>query len=104
MSGAVEITTFKLQRGFSHAQFIGANADVDQWLAAQPGFQSRSIAERDDGSIVDMLLWERREDAVSAMQRLMVELADSPVHAVIDQGSVSWTVSSIFHSVPLIQT
>ena len=55
MTEAIEITTFKLD-GQSCKAFIAANPDVDEWLKRQPGFRSRRIAERDDGTIVDMLI------------------------------------------------
>ncbi|MFZ6647728.1 hypothetical protein ACO0LO_18540 [Undibacterium sp. TJN25] len=96
MKEAIEITTFHLA-GCSFKEFIAANADVDAWLRLQPGFQSRRIAQRDDGSIVDMLIWTTAANATSAMRRLMSELAQSPVHALIDQGTVSWTVASVGH-------
>ena len=99
MSRAVEITTFKLTRGKTRSDFIAGNVDVDAWLRQQPGFQSRSIAQRADGTIVDTLFWGSVAQAESAMQRLMEELADSPVHGLIDQRTVNWTVAEIFHYV-----
>ena len=50
----IEITTFKL-RGCNCKEFIIANADIDAWLKRQPGFQSRRIAEKEDGTIIDVL-------------------------------------------------
>lgn len=99
MTEAIEITTFKLVKGCTCEQFIAGNRDVDSWLKGQPGFRSRRIAQRNDGTIVDMLLWTSADDAESAMHRLMDELQHSPVHALIDQRTVSWTVASVFHSV-----
>ncbi|MGB7196595.1 MAG: hypothetical protein WBD81_24335 [Collimonas pratensis] len=96
MKEAIEITTFKLA-GYSCADFIAANADVDAWLKRQPGFRSRHVAEREDGTIVDMLLWDTVAHGTDAMQRLMDELADSPVHAMIDQDTVSWSVTPVRH-------
>jgi hypothetical protein len=80
------------------ADFIAVNVDVDAWLSRQPGFRSRRIAQRDDGVIVDMLIWDSVEEAEDSMHRLMDELRDSPVHALIDQRTVSWTVASVGHS------
>jgi hypothetical protein len=96
MHEAIEITTFKLA-GHSCAEFIVANADVDAWLKRQPGFQSRRLAEREDGTIVDMLIWDTAAHGTDAMHRLMDELADSPVHEMIDQDTVSWTVAPVRH-------
>jgi hypothetical protein len=94
---ALEVTTFKLGPGLTVEAFILANTDVDAWLLKQPGFVSRRIAERDDGSIIDMLVWASVQAGEDGAARLMVELAGSPVHAAIDQGSVEWTVSPIRH-------
>lgn len=96
---ALEVTTFKLRAGLTVADFILANADVDAWLLKQTGFVSRRIAERDDGVIVDTLIWASVRDGEDGAARLMTELADSPVHAAIDQRTVDWTVSPIHHAI-----
>jgi hypothetical protein len=61
MPRAIEITTFRLQPELSTTDFIAANADIDPWLETQPGFVSRRICEREDGYIIDMLIWEAAE-------------------------------------------
>jgi len=66
----------------------------DEWLKRQPGFQSRRIAVLDDGSIVDMLIWESADRGRDAARRIMEEMGHSPVHAAIDQGSVVWSISA----------
>lgn len=95
---AIEIVTFRLMRGVSFADFVGANRDVDAWLLLQPGFVSRRIAEQPGACVVDVLLWQSEAAARSAMHKLMDELGDSPVHARIDQDTVTWTVAAIRHS------
>lgn len=97
MTPALEITTFELAGQATLADFVAANADVDAWLLQQPGFRNRWIAQRDDGLVSDVLLWASADAGRDAAQRLMSELADSPVHALIDQGTVSWTVSEVGH-------
>ena len=96
MTEAVEITTFKLD-GQSCKGFIAANDDVDEWLKRQPGFRSRRIAERDDGTIVDMLIWDSAEDGLRAASGIMTEMGHSPVHGMIDQSTVDWTVAPVRH-------
>lgn len=98
MSEAIEITSFRLARG-TCAEFITANADVDAWLRRQPGFHSRRICERSDGLIVDMLIWASVADGEAAAGGVMTELADLPIHALIDQATVSWSVSPVRHTV-----
>jgi len=101
MIEAVEITTFKLVRGCSGDKFIAANAEIDAWLKRQSGFRSRRILERDDGTIVDMLLWDSAAESEASMHRLMDELRDSPVHKMIDQRTVSWSVLPVRHCVAM---
>lgn len=92
---AIEVTTFNLQRGLKIEDFLVANTYVDAWLLKQPGFVSRRIAQRDDGVVVDVLVWKSVADGEDGAARLMVELADSPIHAAIDQRTVDWTVSPV---------
>ena len=93
---AMELTTFKLRGALE--EFIAANADVDVWLAAQPGFRLRRIAAQDDGTVVDMLLWETAEHGERAAERLLAELRDSPVHAMIDHRTVRWQVLPVLRA------
>lgn len=95
MTEAVEITTFRLAAGLTMADFIAANEDVDAWLREQPGFISRRMCERDDGYVVDMLLWQSAAAGRRAAAGIMTELAASPVHAAIDQATVDWTISMV---------
>lgn len=92
---AMEITTFRLAKGLTVDDFIAANADIDEWLDRQPGFRSRRIAEADDGSIVDMLIWASVANGTDAAERIMVEMGHSPVHATIDQRTVVWSIVQV---------
>jgi hypothetical protein len=101
--GGLEVTTFKLTKGNSYKEFIAANADVDQWLKMQPGFRFRHIAQKPDGTIIDALIWNSEADGTNAMHRLMTDLADSPVHDTIDQGTVSWNIYPVYHQLPDVE-
>lgn len=98
MTLAIEITTFQLN-GCDCKEFIAANAELDVWLARQPGFRSRTMAEQKDGTIIDMLFWDSVAQGTASMHRLMDEQRDSPVHAMIDQGTVSWSIAPVRHVV-----
>ena len=98
-AGGLEMTTFKLEKGKTYKEFIAANVDVDAWLKKQPGFQSRHIAQRPDGTIIDVLIWDSEVDGTNAMHNIMSELADSPVHDMIDQETVSWNIYPVCHQV-----
>jgi hypothetical protein len=101
MAEAIEITTFKLVKACSVKDFVAANADIDAWLQHQSGFRSRRITMQEDGTVVDMLLWNSTTEAEDAMHRLMNELRDSPVHTMIDPRTVSWNVSLVLHFIAL---
>jgi hypothetical protein len=98
MTEAIEVTTFRLS-GHSCQEFVAANAEIDDWLKRQPGFQSRRIAERDDGTVVDMLIWDSAKDGRNAASGIMTEMAHSPVHTMIDQSTVDWTVAPVRHRI-----
>ncbi len=96
MAGAIEVTTFELS-GCTVAEFVAENKEVDAWLKRQPGFRSRAIAMRADGSIVDVLRWASVAAGRDAAARLMTELASARVHELIKQDTVSWNVLPIIH-------
>ncbi|EJN04975.1 hypothetical protein [Phyllobacterium sp. YR531] len=98
MTEAVEITTFQLAHGLTMKDFIKANKDINIWLKSQKGFVSRRICERDDGSILDMLIWKSAEDGRRAASGIVTEMAGSPVHAAINQSTVDWTISAVHHT------
>ena len=97
---AIELTTFKL-RGYTIAQFIAANKEIDAFLKRQKGFRSRSISELKKGIVYDLLIWDSAEEGTAAMHRLMEELPDAVVHDMIDQSTVSWNIAAIEHFVSL---
>jgi hypothetical protein len=98
MTEAIEVTTFKLN-GHSCAEFVAANREIDAWLKRQPGFRSRRIAERDNGTVIDMLIWASAEDGRRAASGIMTEMGHSLVHQMIDQATVEWSVSPVRHRI-----
>lgn len=100
MTEAVEITTFRLAKGVTMQGFIDANEDIDAWLLEQSGFVSRRICQRDDGTIIDVLVWTSAKAGRKAAECVVTEMARSPVHAAIDQFTVDWSVSAVHHAVP----
>jgi hypothetical protein len=79
-------------------RFIKANRDIDAWLIEQPGFVSRRICQRDDGYVVDVLVWTSAAAGRKAAAGVVTEMAQSPVHAAIDQSTVDWSISSVHHT------
>ncbi|MET0969401.1 MAG: hypothetical protein ABWY18_09400 [Tardiphaga sp.] len=98
MTEAVEVTTFRLAAGLTMRGFIKANEDIDAWLIDQPGFVSRRICQRADGTVVDVLVWASAKAGRKAAAGVVTEMAHSPVHAAIDQSTVSWSVSPVRHA------
>lgn len=99
MTQGIEITSFRLAPSLNADDFIRANTDVDAWLKQQSGFISRIMIEQADGRIIDLVIWKSAALAADAMPRLMRDLANSPVHAAIDQGTVSWEIAEIRHQI-----
>jgi len=98
MTEAIEITTFRLAAGVKMRGFIKANEDIDAWLITQPGFISRRICQRKDGTVIDVLVWASAAAGRKAATGVVTEMAHSPVHAAIDQSTVDWSVSSVHHT------
>lgn len=98
MPEALEITTFRLAAGLTGADFVRANEDINAYLRRQPGFRWRRITEGEDGTITDIVAWESVAAGRRGAEGIMTEMADSPVHAIIDQDTVD------FRIVPVLQT
>lgn len=98
MSATLELVTFRLARGTSQ-QFIDANASINDWLKRQPGFVSRHLAERDDGSFVDIVFWESHAAALAASGKMMEEMAQSEAMTMIDPMGLEMSHASIRLSV-----
>jgi hypothetical protein len=83
MQQVLELVTFRLAHG-SGRQFVDANAAVSDWLKRQPGFVSRHLAERDDGSFIDIVFWQSHEAALAASAKMMEEMAQDEAMTMID--------------------
>ena len=79
----IELVTFRLQKGDTQG-FVDANAAINDWLKRQPGFVSRHLAERDDGSYLDIVFWQTHADALAASTKMMEEMAQSEAMTMID--------------------
>ncbi|MBM0278337.1 hypothetical protein [Micromonospora tarensis] len=99
MSEALEMTTFRLVPGRTGADFVRSNKDIDDYLRRQPGFRWRRITEADDGTITDIVAWDSVADGRRSASGIMTEMADSPVHATIDQASVDFRIVPVLHQI-----
>ncbi len=80
---SLEIVTFRLAGGRVD-EFVAANASINEWLRRQPGFLWRRLAERDDGRLVDVVLWQSHAAALAAGGKMMEEMAQSLAMSMID--------------------
>jgi hypothetical protein len=99
MTETLEVTTLRPAAGLTSADFVTANADIDEYLARQPGFQWRRILETDDGTIIDIVAYDSREHAKSGAAGIGGEMSASPVHATIDHASVDWNLTRVIHRI-----
>ncbi|MFF3565324.1 hypothetical protein ACFYXS_35300 [Streptomyces sp. NPDC002574] len=98
MDHVLEITTFAPAPGRTAADFVAAGQDVDAYLARQPGFRGRTVAVREDGTVVDIVAWDTAGQAMAAARGITTETGGSPVHATIDQRTVDWQVARVAHT------
>jgi hypothetical protein len=99
MTEILEVTTLRPAAGLTTADFVTANADIDAYLARQPGFEWRRILETGDGTIIDIVAYDNIEHARAGAAGISGEMAGSPVHATIDHSSVDWNLTTVLHRV-----
>jgi hypothetical protein len=99
MNEILEVTTLRPAAGLTAAEFITANADIDEYLARQPGFEWRRIVETGDGTIIDIVAYDSIEHARAGAAGISGEMAGSPVHATIDHSTVDWNLTTVLHRV-----
>ena len=98
MLDTIELVTFRLARGDAQ-QFLDANAALGAFLQRQPGFVSRHLAARDDGSFLDVVFWRSHADALAASTRAMAEMGDSEAMQMIDPMSIDMQHARIVQAV-----
>lgn len=70
----IEIADIKLASGKTEADLVAASAQFQkEFLSAQPGFLSRKLVRKKDGTFADILRWESME----AVETIMEKVADS---------------------------
>jgi hypothetical protein len=99
MTEVLEITTLRPAPGLTAADFVAANADINEYLKRQPGFLWRRIVERDDGMVVDIVAYDSLANAERGAAGITGEMGGSPVHATIDHGTVDWQLTSVLDRV-----
>ena len=91
------MTSFRLVAGLTSADFVAANADIDLYLRRQRGFRWRRITVDADGTVTDIVAWDSAADGRRSANGIMSEMAHSPVHATIDQSTVTFRIVPVVH-------
>ena len=70
LSIVVEWAPFEVRQGVSKKALLEASALLqEEFLERQPGFLRRELLEQQDNQYVDIVWWERAEDAERAMKQ-----------------------------------
>ena len=94
MTETLEIVTFRLKPG-TEAGFVANNGIMTDWVARQPGFLSRQLGRREDGTWVDIVRWQSMEQARAAADRIMAEIGGSDAVQAIDLASVDMSHAEV---------
>lgn len=90
----LELVTFRTTE-IEPERFVAANAEVNNWLRRQPGFVTRHLAAKDDGSWLDVVLWTDREAAMQAAAKLMEEIGKCTAMTAIDPQSIAMSHAAV---------
>lgn len=88
MNSTIETVSFNLIPGTTKDAFLAASEAVSAWVERQPGFQYRSLSQKDDGSWIDIVYWASRADAEAANASFKQELGTSDFVKLIDNRTV----------------
>ncbi|WP_370086643.1 hypothetical protein [Streptacidiphilus sp. MAP12-16] len=99
MPDVLEVSTLRPAPGLTAQDFITANADINDYLRNQPGFQWRRIAVTQDGTVIDIVAYDTMAHARAGAAGITGVMGDSPVHATIDQGSVDWQLTDVLQHI-----
>lgn len=95
MTQSLEIAAFNLT---ADAQdFAVANTEVTAWLSRQPGFKSRLLARKDDGSHLDLIVWESHEAATTAAAK-MGEIMGLRAMSMMDPATMTMSHATVLAS------
>lgn len=88
MSLTLELVTFRVREAYE-ANYIAANAVVNDWLARQPGYISRHLSRTRDGQWIDAILWQSNSAAWAAAENVMKEIGESEAKHAINPDTVT---------------
>ena len=74
MTETIELVTFRLATGDAKS-FVAANTMINDWLKEQPGFISRQLGQKEDGSWIDVRAVGQQRCGEDGGAKAMAELA-----------------------------
>ena len=100
MSKVIETTSFRLKEGITVEAFLAANQQVNEWIQAQVGFQSRFLTQKEDAGWLDILIWENESVADKIDDLFMRDMGGSEFMKLLDPKSVETTFSMVIVNLP----
>jgi heme-degrading monooxygenase HmoA len=89
----VELVRFSVAPGGEEA-FLAGRSPAVEGLRTLPGLRSATLARADDGSWIDVVLWDSREEALAAARAFQNGTAPA---AVLEWASHIEAVTSMTH-------
>ena len=100
MSNVIEATSFRLKQGITVEAFLAANQEVNAWVQAQAGFQSRLLTQKEDAGWLDILIWENETVASEIDELFYKDMGDSEFMQLLDPESVETSFSTVIVNLP----
>jgi hypothetical protein len=100
MSNVIETTKFRLKEGITLEVFLAANQQVNEWVQAQAGFQSRFLTQKEDAGWLDILIWENESVASKIDELFYRDMGGSEFMQLLDPESVETTFSTVIVNLP----
>lgn len=85
-----EIVTFRALPGISRETLRDRAESIGPWLAACPGFLSRTLSLNDTGIWTDHIVWAHPAQAKAAGDKILAEPSAAPFMAAIEGSSVAF--------------
>ena len=100
MSNVIETTKFRLKEGTTLEVFLAANQQVNEWVQAQAGFQSRFLTQKEDAGWLDILIWENESVANKIDDLFIKDMGGSEFMQLLDPESVETSFSTVIVKLP----
>ena len=85
----IECVLFRLVEGTEPSAFAAIAADLNTWIAGQPGFVARALSCTADDEWIDHVTWASMEDAQTAAAKLMQTPEAEAFMSAINPSSVA---------------